>query len=82
MMNKDKKTTEIIFIIQSPKSIIEKYPGGWENFKAEILNDTLCADGELIRIGFMTPNDVKAFIGDLEHHDIIYLEDKVKKAAS
>jgi len=56
---------EGISIILKASAITDKYPGGWESFKAEVPNQTLCADGELIRIGFMSPDDVKGFIDDL-----------------
>jgi hypothetical protein len=67
---------EGISVIIKASAIIDKYPGGWESFKARVPNNTLCADGELIRIGFMAPNDVKAIIDDLMPHGIIYLQDK------
>jgi len=65
---------EGISIIFKASSIIDKYPGGWESFKTEVPNQTLCADGELIRIGFMSPDDVKAFIEDLKDYEIIYIK--------
>ena len=65
---------EGISIIFKASSIMDKYPGGWKSFKAEVPNKTLCADGELIRIGFMSPDDVKAFIEDLTDYGIIYLK--------
>ena len=67
---------EGISIIFKASSIMDKYPGGWESFKAKVPNETLCADRELIRIGFMTPDDVKVFIDDLKGDGIIYLKNK------
>jgi len=37
--------------------------------------DTLCVDTELIRVGFMAPEDVHAFIGKLESYDLCFLKD-------
>lgn len=31
--------------------------GSWEAFKQQIPNRTLCADGELVRVGFMLSED-------------------------
>ena len=44
-------------IILSINMILSRYEGGWENFKSEIPNDSFCADGKLVRIGFMDPAD-------------------------
>ena len=50
---------EAISVIVRAAAIHQKYPGGWEAFKRIIPNQTLCADNELVRIGFMTPDDVE-----------------------
>ena len=34
--------------------------GTFEAFKHDVPNDTLVADGEIVRVGFMTPDDVRA----------------------
>lgn len=44
-------------IVLSINMILSRYEGGWENFKSEIPNDSFCADGKLVRIGFMDPAD-------------------------
>jgi hypothetical protein len=36
--------------------------GGWETFVEEAPNNTLCTDGALARVGFMTPVDVEEFM--------------------
>lgn len=68
---------EGISVIIRASSILEKYPGGWMSFKEHLPNKTLCADSELIRIGFMSSGDVKAFINSLNQHDIIYLQEGI-----
>ena len=32
----------------------------WEAFKEIVPNGTLCADGELVRVGFMSPDEASA----------------------
>jgi hypothetical protein len=65
---------EGISVIIKSSAIIDRYPGGWETFENEVPNDTLCADNELVRIGFMAPADVQAFVERLENHGIVYLK--------
>lgn len=64
---------EGISVIIKISSILNKYPGGWLNFKEQVPNYTLCADGELVRVGFMSSEDVKAFVDCLRRHNLIYL---------
>ena len=66
---------EAISVVIKATTIVERYPGGWEAFEADPPNRTLCADGELIRVGFMTPDDVRAFVDTLAIHGIKYKED-------
>lgn len=39
---------------------------------ADAVNDTLCADSDIARLGFMHPNDVGAFIRRLERHGFVF----------
>ena len=55
--------------------IRETYPGGWEAFAHDSPNTTLCADDEIVRIGFMTPVDVEAFLGKLAQRGFVYARD-------
>jgi len=64
---------EAISVITQAISISTKFNGGWEAFNACIRNKTMCADGEIIRTGFMTPNDVESFVKTLERHGLVYL---------
>lgn len=66
---------EAISVVLKADSVIANYPGGWERFVADAPNQTLCADGQLVRLGFMTPDDVKVFVERLAHHGIFYLRD-------
>ncbi|WP_041280622.1 hypothetical protein [Desulfosudis oleivorans] len=63
---------EAISVVIKAEVIVNLYPGGWPAFEANSPNGTLCADGELVRVGFMVPNDVKAFIDSLAQYGIHY----------
>jgi hypothetical protein len=56
-------------------SALDRYPGGWSAFRAAVPNETLCADSELVRVGFMNPADVKAYINELEQLGLRYIVD-------
>ena len=64
---------EAISVIVKASVIESKYPGGNEAFLADVPNQTLCADGELARVGFMTPDDVGVFIDILEAKGLVHL---------
>jgi len=51
----------------------------WENFVGWVPNKTLCSDNELVRIGFMSPIDVRAVVSDLEARGIKYLVNGLPK---
>ncbi len=57
---------EGISVVVRMEAIKEKVPGGWIAFKNHVPNQTLCADDELARVGFMSPDDAKSFVGALE----------------
>ena len=57
-------------IIVRCDAIHERYAGGWESFIAEVPNRTLCFDGEIARVGFMSPADAKAYANYLEYRGL------------
>jgi len=61
---------EAISVIVRCSSIEKYFKGGKENFIALIPNQTSCSDGELYRIGFMNPFDVKKYIDVLESNGL------------
>lgn len=65
---------EGISVIILASAIHQKFPGGWDAFKHIVPNQTLCADNEIVRIGFMTPNDVESFIKNLEKEGLEFLK--------
>src|ERR1035438_501158 len=68
---------EGISVIIRANAIHEKFPGGWEEFKHIVPNKTLCADNEIVRVGFMTPDDVESFVFKLEIAGLEFLRDGV-----
>lgn len=51
-------------------SIHNKFKGGMAAFESIIPNHTACADGELLRIGFMMPADLDDFLKLLERYGL------------
>ena len=66
---------EAISIVIRAEAINKLYPGGWESFRDDCPNKTLCADNELIRIGFMTPTDTQQFVTKMAGYGIEYARD-------
>ena len=66
---------EGISVVIRADSIIEKFPGGWDAFKEIVPNNTLCADNEIVRVGFMSPQDVELFVEKLEKSGLEFLLD-------
>jgi hypothetical protein len=66
---------EGISVVVRAHAIVEHYAGGWEAFRADCPNDTLCADGALVRVGFMDPRDAKQFIERLTRKGLAYVRD-------
>ena len=65
---------EAISVVIRADVLQERYPGGWDAFARAAPKQTLCADGELVRIGFMSPSDVEIYVTSLREHDILYQE--------
>jgi hypothetical protein len=57
---------EGISVVVRVDRIANKARGGLEEFRKIIPNQNYCADGELVRVGFMAPDDAKAFVSELE----------------
>ncbi len=66
---------EAISVVIKASSIAGRFPGGLENFAQHIPNRTLCADGEVVRVGFMDPADVKVYIEKLASVGLRHLTD-------
>lgn len=50
---------EAISVIIRRNAIVERFVGGWDAFQQTIPNGTFCKDDDLVRVGFMTPNDIR-----------------------
>ena len=67
---------EAISVVVRRDAIAERYPGGWRAFLEIVPNATICADDDLVRVGFMSPTDVESFIKRLEHGGLTFIQDK------
>lgn len=68
---------EAISVVIRADAIETRHAGGWDAFEAEIPNETACSDGELVRVGFMAPADVQAYVRGLTAKGLRYLADGV-----
>ena len=60
-----------------PVAVLDRrFPGGASAYRDRSPNATFCADGELTRIGFMTPRDTQLFTGALQRLGFEFLDDK------
>jgi hypothetical protein len=62
-------------VIRYP-SIAAAHQGGARAFALEVPNRSWCEDGELARVGFMTPEDVRAYVEHLESRGLKYLNNR------
>ena len=66
---------EGISVVVRRDAIDGKYPGGWAAFSESSPNNTFCADDSLARVGFMNPDDVRAYITMLERSGIRFQDE-------
>lgn len=66
---------EGISVVILRHSIESKYPGGWRLFEQNTREKTLCADEELVRLGFQTLQEVDAYIDHLQRVGLVFMED-------
>ena len=57
---------EAITVVVRKETINEKYPGGLAQYIQDCPNRTLCMDKDIVRVGFMTSEDAKEFVNNLE----------------
>jgi tetratricopeptide (TPR) repeat protein len=62
---------EAISVVVRRDAIESKYPGGWAAFDANETNNTFCFDDSLARVGFMDPNDARAYVSMLERSGVV-----------
>lgn len=63
---------EAISVVVRCDSIDARYSGGRKRFLSIVPNDTLCTDDDLVRVGFMSPSEVEAFIRQLEKDGLTF----------
>jgi len=68
---------EALSVIVRNATLESLYPGGVSGYAADCPNRTFCSDGVLTRVGFMTPDDVGAFLERLETRGLVFLHDGV-----
>jgi len=66
---------EAISVIVRKDSIGEKVKGGEARFQTLIPNATYCDDGELARVGFLSPDETKVFIDELIETGLTFIDD-------
>ena len=64
---------EGISIVIRRDAINNRLVGGWDRFLELVPNRTLCADEDLARVGFLTPDDVGNFLDALEQGGLVFL---------
>jgi hypothetical protein len=67
---------EGISVVIRVEVLNKRYPGGVEQFSSKedgTINSTLCSDGELVKVSFMSPSDVGTLVNKLKSHGIVYI---------
>ena len=57
---------EAMSVVIRADALLKKSSGGLDGFEEVVPSQTFCADGELVRVGFTTPQDVESFIHSLQ----------------
>ena len=65
---------EAISVVARSDRVLEAFCS-FDEFKDIVPNKTLCADNEVVRVGFIVPNDVKKFVATLETKGLRFLEE-------
>lgn len=63
---------EAISIVIRKDAIDREYAGGWAEFLTKAPNGSVCADGQVGRVGFLTAREAEAFVQGLEEHGLVY----------
>jgi hypothetical protein len=70
---------EAISVVIRADALLAAYKDDWDAFKDTVPNETMCADGGLVRVGFMSPEDVEGYVRKLSEAGLIYLDDGAAK---
>ena len=66
---------EGISVVIRADALLQTFPGGWDAFATIVPNQTLCSDDEVVRVGFMSPEDVESFVTKLQGAGLTFLRD-------
>ncbi len=67
---------DAISVVIKRDSINAYFRGGWDSFLESIPNQTFCTDGELVRVGFLNPVEVKSFVDKIVESGLQFQESK------
>lgn len=67
---------ECISVVVRRSAIERVFPGGLEGYLEIVPNQAFCCDTHLTRAGFMHPDDVGAFVTELQRHGLRFLENE------
>lgn len=62
-------------VVMRTSSIGVSYPGGIEGYRRDCPNDSFCTDGELVRVGFDSPQELGHWVERLFAYGFCYLSD-------
>lgn len=66
---------EALSVVIRAEALLTRFQGGWEAFVQAVPNRTLCADGHLARVGFLTAEEAKDYCAELEAKGILGLSE-------
>ena len=61
---------EGISVVIRADRLLDAWHQDWAAFADAVPNETLCADGEMVRVGFMMPEEAKRYIDTLRVHGL------------
>lgn len=67
---------EGISVVMKKATVEKKYKGGFAQYSQDCPNATLCFDDDLVRIGFLTTEDVRHYVQMLERHGFVFIKDE------
>lgn len=66
---------EAISVVIRCDRLLTEFDNDWDAFKDTVPNRTLCADNEVVRVGFMSPTDVENYVSSLAKRGLKYIVD-------
>lgn len=66
---------EALSVVIRAEALLHRFQGGWEAFVQGVPNRTLCADGHLARVGFLTAEEARDYCAELEAAGLLGLSE-------